>query len=150
MTEEQSYEGSCLCGAVGFAIRPPTLFCGHCHCAYCRRAHGAAFVTWVGAAEGRFELRDGQVCLVWYPSSKQSRRGFCSKCGTTLFFASTAAPGEMHIARALIAGEIDRSPAINTFDDERVPWIHGAADLPAYGGDAEELAHYRDIPALEE
>ena len=32
-------------------------------------------------------------------SSQQSRRGFCPTCGTTLFFASTLCPGEMHIAR---------------------------------------------------
>jgi len=41
-----------------FNIQPPNLFCAHCHCGYCRLAHGAAFVAWVGAADEQFELND--------------------------------------------------------------------------------------------
>ena len=26
------FEGRCLCGAVRFAVTPPTLFVAHCHC----------------------------------------------------------------------------------------------------------------------
>ena len=53
------FEGRCLCGAVTFSITPPTIFLGHCHCHYCQEAHGAAFVSWVGAAEERFRLSAG-------------------------------------------------------------------------------------------
>ena len=80
--------GQCLCGAVRFALAPPTLFFAHCHCQWCREAHGAAFVSWVGAALERFRLLPGSAEPRWYQSSAQSRRGFCADCGTTLFFAS--------------------------------------------------------------
>ena len=46
----KEFEGRCLCGEVRFAIGAPTLFFAHCHCRWCREAHGAAFVSWVGAA----------------------------------------------------------------------------------------------------
>ena len=99
MTE---FEGRCLCGAVGFAIAPPTLFFAHCHCRDRREAHGAAFVSWVGSAEERFRFLPGSAEPRWYASSQQSRRGFCPTCGTTLFFASTLCPGEIHVVRTAI------------------------------------------------
>ena len=37
-----------MCGRVGFVARFPSRFVAHCHCESCRRAHSAAFVTWVG------------------------------------------------------------------------------------------------------
>ena len=85
--------GGCQCGAVRFRVEPPTLFCCHCHCAWCRRAHGAAFVTWFGAPEAAFSLTSGADGLRWYSSSAESERGFCGACGTTLFFRSKLAPG---------------------------------------------------------
>ena len=54
------YEGACLCGQVRFAIVPPTKWCAHCHCTMCRRAHGAAFVTWIGVPEAQFDFLHGR------------------------------------------------------------------------------------------
>lgn len=142
---QQPFKGACMCGDVQFSIQPPSLFCAHCHCSYCRSAHGAAFVTWVGAADERFELNDPEGRLVWYQSSKQSRRGFCAQCGTTLFFASDLAPGEMHVARALIKGDIDRAPEANAFHDQRIHWVDIAGELTTYNSAGPELTHYQSI-----
>jgi hypothetical protein len=145
----QPFEGACLCGSVHFSIQPPSLFCAHCHCGYCRAAHGAAFVTWVGVAEEQFQLDDPKDRLIWHQSSQQSRRGFCRHCGSTLFFASDLAPGEIHVARALIKGEIDRAPAANAFHDQKVPWVNVSGDLASFSGSGPELAHYQAIKGLD-
>ena len=139
------YHGQCLCGAVRFPARGPTLFCAHCHCRYCRRAHGAGIVTWVGVAEDQFELISDDASLRWYRSSRESRRGFCSKCGTTLFFQSEVAPGEMHVVRECFDGEIDREPKAHVFHDHRVPWLELGDDLPRFDGDSPQLEKYADI-----
>ncbi|MBW2254126.1 MAG: GFA family protein [Deltaproteobacteria bacterium] len=145
MTEHQDpIIGGCLCGAVSYEAEPPTLFCAHCHCRWCRRAHGAAFVTWFGVPEERFRLVEGVEDLRWYQSSKRSRRGFCGTCGTTLFFASTSSPGEMHIALATVDTPIDREPALHCFVDQKAPWWHIDDDLPTLPTDSPALAHYRD------
>jgi len=102
------FGGSCLCRAVTFEITPPTLFCCHCHCRYCRKAHGAGFVTWLGAAEKQFAYTAGADLVSWYASSQQSKRGFCSRCGSTMFYVSTLSPGEVHIARAFVDEPVDR------------------------------------------
>lgn len=139
-------QGRCLCGAVRFAIVPPTLFFAHCHCRWCRAAHGAAFVSWIGAALERFRLLPGSAEPHWYASSPQSRRGFCGRCGTTLLYSSTLCPGEMHVARAAIDGPVDRAPDCHVFHDQRVDWIDTADVLPRYTADHPGLAKFRAIP----
>ena len=139
------FEGQCLCGAVRFAITPPSLFCVHCHCRFCRAAHGAGFVTWVGAHEDRFAYLAGKDLVHWYQSSPQSRRGFCSVCGTTMFYVSTLSPGEVHVARALISGDIDRAPQAHVFFDHRPPWIECADDLPKIDSSSPRLEKYKAV-----
>jgi hypothetical protein len=139
------YQGRCLCGELRYEATPPTLFCAHCHCHWCREAHGAAFVTWVGVAEPQFRIVAGEPLLGWYRSSEQSRRGFCSRCGTTLFFASTLCPGEIHVTRSSLAGPIDREPQLHCFYDQRVAWATVGDSLPRYGTAAEGLSKYRVV-----
>lgn len=144
-----AYRGRCLCGAVRYEAEPPTLFFAHCHCRWCREAHGAAFVSWVGIAEDRFRLVAGEPDLVWYQSTRPSRRGFCRRCGTTLFFASSLCPGEIHVTRASLQGKIDRGPQLHCFYDQHVDWGEAADGLPRYDSDEPGLAKYRAVPARE-
>jgi hypothetical protein len=139
------FEGRCLCGGVRFSITPPTLFFAHCHCRYCREAHTAAFVSWVGAAEDRFRYLPGSAEPRWYQSSQQSRRGFCEMCGTTLFFASTLCPGEIHVARPAIQGPIDREPQCHVFYDQHADWIEVGDRLPRYTSEEPGLAKYKVV-----
>ncbi len=140
-----AFTGRCLCGAIRFEVVPPTLFFAHCHCAYCREAHGAAFVSWVGAAEERFRWLDGSAQPRWYQSSRQSRRGFCGDCGTTLFFASTLCPGEIHVTRPALQGPIDREPQCHVFYDQHADWIAVDDTLPRYSTDDPGLAKFRSV-----
>lgn len=88
----------------------------------CQRAHGAAFVTWVGVPLEHFSLTQGETSVRWYASSDDSRRGFCDLCGSSLFFRSERWPGELHVVRANIPGEIDRAPDGNAYSESRVSW----------------------------
>ena len=128
------FHGGCLCGAVRFEVTPPTKWSAHCHCALCRRAHGAGYVTWVGVPAPQFRVLCGDECLRDYASSTQALRSFCTICGTTLFFRSTRWPGEVHVVRAAFDGDIDREPAAHTYWDEAVAWSPVCDALPRCGG----------------
>ena len=121
-------EGGCLCGDVRFSATLPSLWVAHCHCTLCRRAHGAAFVTWVGMDASRCAIDDPRQQLRWYASSAGAERGFCSHCGSMLFFRSERWAGELHIARAQIDGDIDRTPQAHVFWDTHVDWVQLDAD----------------------
>ncbi len=126
--------GECLCGTVRFEIDPPTKWCAHCHCTVCRRAHGAAFVTWFGVLLEQFRIVSGEEDLRWYQSSKEAKRGFCKKCGSTMLFQSNRWADEMHIVLSNIVGEIDRSPAAHVFYDTHVEWFSVNDNLKLLGG----------------
>ena len=125
--------GSCLCGAVRFRAELPSKWVAHCHCSMCRRAHGAAFVTWAGVPSAQFAIETGAEQVTWYESSPGAQRGFCSRCGSPMFFHSTRWPGEMHVARALFNDPLDREPAVHVFYDAHVPWVQVGDDLPKKG-----------------
>ncbi len=134
-----SLRGSCLCGAVEFEVRLPSRFCSHCHCSNCRRAHGAAFVTWVGFPREQVKTISGVDILHRYHTDTGATRSFCSRCGSTLFFESPRWAGEVHVARANIKGEIDRAPADHFYVDHRASWWAITDSLPQHGGDTGDI-----------
>jgi len=77
--------GGCLCGAVTYDVSGPLRDVIECHCETCRRMSGG---LWHGSAAmaNDVKIHDQDGALTWYQSSEQARRGFCRKCGSTLFF----------------------------------------------------------------
>jgi hypothetical protein len=122
--------GSCLCGGVRFYAEFPSKWVAHCHCTYCRRAHGSAFVTWAGFPTEKFHLEQGFESPNWYESSPGAKRGFCGKCGSPMFFQSTRWPGEMHVARALFTDPLDQDPSAHVFFETHVSWLSLNDELP--------------------
>jgi hypothetical protein len=126
--------GSCLCGAVRFRADLPSKWVAHCHCTRCQRAHGAPFVTWAGFAAERVTIDDDSGALRWLESDLGGARGFCSRCGSPMFFRSTQWPGELHIARALFTEALDREPKVHVYFDTHVPWVELGDALPRVEG----------------
>jgi hypothetical protein len=116
-------KGQCLCGDIYFSAQLPSKWVAHCHCTMCQRSGGSAFVTWVGLDESRCQIDDPKGLLRWFLSSDQGQRGFCSRCGSTLFFRSARWAGELHVTLANFVGPIDRAPQAHVFWDTHVDWV---------------------------
>ncbi len=123
MTSPVEISGSCLCGVVAFSMQLPSIWCAHCHCNMCKKAHGAGYVTWVGFKQKQVTFSADNDQLIWYESSLGAQRGFCQQCGSSLFFRSEKWAGELHIALGVIDDEIDRKPQANVFFDNHVDWM---------------------------
>ena len=128
--------GSCYCGTVRFEAALPSRFCAHCHCDNCRRAHGAAFITYVGFPSEQVRIIGGEDKLRRFETETGATRSFCERCGSTLFYAGPRWSGEIHVALANIDGEIDRSPQAHSYVDHCASWWTIDDDLPQYGGDS--------------
>jgi hypothetical protein len=76
--------GHCLCGAVRFRTRGELREVVACHCSQCRRQTGH-FLASTNVANDRLEV-EGEESLRWYRASDFARRGFCSNCGSILFW----------------------------------------------------------------
>ncbi len=77
-------KGSCLCGGIRFKINGKLGANDACHCNQCRKWSGHYLAT-VEVQPSQLEI-DGEEQIGWYYSSSKVRRGFCSKCGSALFF----------------------------------------------------------------
>ena len=145
MTEtDNSYDGRCLCGAIQFQFKEPLGGSAHCHCSMCRQAHGAAFVTWVVTYAERFEIVAGEDELRWHASSQEAERGFCGRCGSTMFFRSSLCPGEIHVTKANVESKLTLDPGSHVFWDEHVSWIEADASLPRVTIDEPGLERYKN------
>lgn len=77
-------KGACLCGAVSFEVKgdlpPPDA----CHCKGCRKSSGHFFAS-TDVTRDALTV-NGSENVTWYRSSEKVRRGFCSVCGSPLFW----------------------------------------------------------------
>lgn len=77
------HKGSCLCGAVAFEVAgelpPPDA----CHCPECRKFSGHYFVS-TDVPRSALTVY-GESNISWYVT-ENVRRGFCSTCGSSLFW----------------------------------------------------------------
>ncbi len=76
--------GSCLCGGVRLEIdgemRPVSL----CHCTQCRKQSGHYYAA-TNCQDDDLTIT-GEEHVKWYRSSDFAQRGFCSNCGSSLFW----------------------------------------------------------------
>lgn len=91
---------SCLCGDVRFELRGALDGIIACHCTQCRKQTGHHWAsTHTADADLRFVARES---LRWYRSSAGAQRGFCGRCGSTLFWKADGSA-----TTSVCAGAID-------------------------------------------
>ena len=78
--------GSCLCGAVQYAVAGPLRPVSYCHCSQCRRTSGH-YVAATACDREYLQVQNDQG-LRWFRSSPDAERGFCGECGASLFWRS--------------------------------------------------------------
>ncbi len=76
--------GGCYCGEVRYRARGVKPQVTECHCSQCRKQSGHRFAS-TGAKTSDMEI-EGADKITWYRASPDAERGFCSICGSTLFW----------------------------------------------------------------
>lgn len=128
-----SCSGSCLCGAVGYEIRPPYAFFQYCHCSRCRKFSGAAHGASIMVAEGQFAWTRGEDRVRRYevPDAKYYCTAFCTVCGSSL-------PWRTRNGKFVLvtAGTLDDDPGAalerNIYWASRAPWYQPVDNLPFF------------------
>ena len=79
-----SLTASCLCGSIKIKTKGYHRNVSNCHCIQCRKTHG------IYGAYSNVKDKDikfiNKKNLSWFKSSKNAKRGFCKKCGASIFF----------------------------------------------------------------
>ena len=120
--------GGCLCGSIRYRVTAPSLCVSHCHCNSCRRAAGAAFITWMTLKSEDIAFTDGKVTE--FQSSPGAWRGFCAGCGTSLTYRHADHPEEIDLAAATLDDQTAVAPDDHIWTGSMVPWLEFADTLP--------------------
>ena len=75
---------SCLCGGIQLKTKGPLCHVSNCHCSQCMKTHGN-YAAYTNTPEKDIKFIKKKT-LKWYRSSKKAKRGFCNKCGASMFF----------------------------------------------------------------
>ena len=79
-----SVKGSCECQGVVFELIGELRDVVFCHCSQCRKTSGHYWAA-TQVSKGNLNLIKA-TSLSWYKSSDKARRGFCSVCGSSMFY----------------------------------------------------------------
>jgi hypothetical protein len=122
--------GQCLCGKVRFEIDPPARWAWHDHSAASRRAHGAAYATYVGSWRKRFRITNGAADITRFEDkAAKTARSFCARCGTPLIYERARSPHMVNIPRALFSGRTGRQPLYHIAIEELQEWTYTGEPL---------------------
>ena len=128
--------GGCLCGAVRYEITGPMRRVVYCHCGQCRKTSGHyVAATAVSLDDLEIVVDEG---LEWYPSSEAADRGFCRRCGSSLFWR----PAHNRYM-AVMAGAIDAPTGLaakeHIYVADRSDYYTLDDGLPQFTGNHPEL-----------
>ena len=123
--------GSCLCGKVRYQLSGRAQFINHCHCSMCRKAHGAAFGSFLHADARGFAWTEGESTVRRYESSPGTFRAFCPQCGSGLPVLEDEGT---HVT--IPAGTLDDDPGVrpvvHIHTASKAPWVEIADRLPQF------------------
>ncbi len=117
--------GRCLCGAVEIEIDFPAFWAWHDHSEASRRAHGAAYATYIGCWRKRTRVVKGQRSIARFKDAKtESTRSFCCRCGAPLLYERKRSPHMVNIPRGLFIGRTGREPRYHLAIEELQDWTY--------------------------
>lgn len=131
-------EGGCLCGSVRFSAELSKPGIGACHCGMCRKWTGGALLTIRSTVTW---LSDETVKT--YPSTAWAERGFCSTCGSCLFYRLTQGPAAG--MTLLTAGSLDDLEGL-ALDHE--VYVDHAPDAWAFAGELHRMTEAEVMAAF--
>jgi len=74
--------GSCLCGAIRFAVDGPFPLLYQCHCSLCRKQGGSVSNTGLIVAADKYRWLEGEALVSQWARATGFRSYFCSRCGS--------------------------------------------------------------------
>lgn len=125
-----SHAGSCLCGAVRYAVHGGFERFYLCHCSHCRKGSGSAHAANLFSSKARLEWLAGEDRVRGYalPGTRH-QRAFCTQCGSAL--PSLQMGGQL---LAVPAGSLDSTfpqrPDAHLFTASKADWDEALETVP--------------------
>ncbi|WP_319498118.1 GFA family protein [uncultured Cohaesibacter sp.] len=134
MDQHYPLTGGCSCGAIRYQIETAPMIVHCCHCTWCQRETGSAFVLNALIEAERVTLIKGAPVCVDTPSAsgKGQKIWRCPHCQVALW-SNYAGSGEK--VRFVRVGTLDKPgalpPDIHIYTSTKLDWVSLPEDVPA-------------------
>ncbi|ORX47167.1 DUF636-domain-containing protein [Hesseltinella vesiculosa] len=121
MPSRESLTGGCLCGQYRYTITMDDAGmkqASHCHCRFCRKATGCAFLTCLAVPLPDLHVASGTLQV--YHSSPTAQRSFCPTCGSQVVFTYVAQPAVVYITIGSLDEPHSIQPSRHIFADNGI------------------------------
>ncbi|MES2823807.1 MAG: GFA family protein [Pseudomonadota bacterium] len=125
-------KGSCLCGKIQFEIQALLPDLANCHCSMCQKFHGAAYATYGTVTPENFKWLAGEAMIKTYVSSATAERGFCSHCGSSIYYKLRKEGSGYEIALGVLDDEPNYPVNANIYWSAKPNWSKGMENLPNF------------------
>jgi hypothetical protein len=140
MTETSTFaaDGGCTCRAVRYRMLSAPLIVHCCHCRWCQRETGSAFVLNALIEADRMQTLQGTPALIDTPSNsgKGQKIARCPACQVALWSTYAGAGDKLRFVRVGTFDAPDRfAPDIHIYTESKQPWVvlpAGARAVPQY------------------
>ncbi len=136
--QESQFNGACTCGAVRYRVNKKPLYVHCCHCSWCQRETGSAFVINALIESDQVEILAGKLETTRLPSASGKGQDLirCSECHITLWSHYAGLGNKMSFLRVGTLDEPDRLPPdIHIYVSSKQPWMvlpEGVPAVPEY------------------
>lgn len=134
-SDREVLEGGCTCRAVRYRMTSLPMFVNCCHCRWCQRETGSAFVLNAIIEADRVELLCGAPVGVLTPSNsgKGQKITRCPQCHIALWSNYAGAGDAARFVRVGTLDEPDRlPPGAHIFTSSKQPWVVLPPETPAF------------------
>jgi len=127
--------GHCECGRVRYEVDGEIEDFSHCHCAQCRRLHGAAYATFAGVPRDKFRYVSGESDISVYASSESNDRIFCATCGSNILVDAKEEPEALYLSMSTVDGNPPRPMGYHAYVGSKATWHEITDDLEQFDTD---------------
>ena len=124
-----SLKASCLCGGIKLKTQGYHRNIQNCHCFQCMKTHGH-HAAYTNVEEQNVEFLKKRT-LKWFKSSKRAKRGFCDKCGASLFFKVIGAK-TISIAAGMFNRPVKLKTTMNIFVKGKLDYYKLDSRMPKF------------------
>lgn len=137
MTDQQGsrFDGTCTCGAVHYRLKQKPMYVHCCHCRWCQRETGSAFVINALIESDQVEVLAGEVETTKLPSASGKGHDIvrCSECHITLWSHYAGLGDKMSFVRVGTLNEPGRLPPdTHIYTSSKQPWVILPEGIPAF------------------
>ncbi len=126
----KTLEGSCLCGAIRFAVDGPIRGIGQCHCSLCRKSSGVNGSMVFLVPTERFRWLQGEERVKTWKLRETYSSIRCERCSSPM--PASFDGKHFWVPPGLMDDDLDASVSLHHHVASKAEWDEIPKDLPQY------------------